>query len=72
MKRAWRTTWGGIASIVAATSRGQAISRTLNSAKEAGYQPRWQDVKAARAPEFDCWAAADQAGYCRCEEGLPK
>ena len=59
MKRAWKTTWCGVASIVAAATRGKAIARTLSSAEEAGYYPKWKDIRAVRAPEHDDWSHRD-------------
>ncbi len=70
MKRAWRTTWNGIVSIIAAETRGQAVSRTLNSACEAGWPAKFTAVKAVRAPEFDGWAEQDQSKTPWSEEHL--
>ena len=70
MKRAYRTTWQGIVSIVAAESVAQARSRTQASANEAGYWPQWIDIRVRRAPEYDGWAAVDATGHCWAEEQL--
>lgn len=70
MKRAYRTTWQGTVSIVAAESVAQAMSRTQASANEAGYGPRWVDIRVVRAPEYDGWAAVDATGYCWAEDQL--
>lgn len=72
MKRAYRTTWNGITSIVAAESRSQAQSRTMLSAANAGYHPYWNDIRIARAPEYDAWAAVDETMCCWDENNLPK
>jgi hypothetical protein len=72
MKRAWRTTWGGVTSIVAAETPAQAKAITHRSATDAGYGPVWNDIWAWRAPEHDGWAEVDATGVCWAEENLPK
>lgn len=72
MKRAYRTEWRGVVSIVSAETRGQAIHRTLRSARGAGYTPRWQAITARRAPEHDGWAEVDASEACWGEAYLPK
>ena len=73
MKRAYRTTWNGIVSIVAAESVSQARSRTQCSANDAGYGPvDWCEIAVVRAPEHDGWAAVDATGCCWGESYLPK
>ncbi len=72
MKRAYRTTFGGITSIVAAESRGKAIAATANAATDAGYRVSFPEVKATRAPEHDAWAALDTTWACWDETLLPR
>ena len=71
---AFRTTFLGITSIVAAETRGKAIASTLKSADSAGYDVRggWQKVRAVRAPEHDAWAEVDATGVPWDERLLPK
>ena len=70
MKRAYRTTWRGIVSIVAAESVAQARSRTQATANEFGYEPQLIDIRVQRAPEYDGWAAVDATGHCWAEDGM--
>lgn len=70
MKRAYRTTWNGFTSIVAAESVAQARSRTQATAEEAGYGPRWVDIRVVRATEYDGWAAVDESKHCWAEDQL--
>ena len=73
MKRAFRTTWNGTASIVAAVTPGQARAVTLRSIVDAGYKkPDWKEIKCVRAPEYDGWAAVDETRGCWNEEYVPK
>ena len=72
MKRAYRTTWNGITSIVAAESVSQAKYRTQISACNAGFGPKWTAIRATRAPEHDAWAAVDSSECCWDEANLPK
>lgn len=74
MKRAFRTSWGGVESIVAAETRGQAAAKTMAAAKEAGYRVgnSWKGLRVVRAPEHDAWAELDCTGVCWAEENLPK
>lgn len=72
MKRAWRTTACGIASIVAADTRAKAVEITYRSALDANFhRVKWTDVRAVRAPEHDAWAEADASGACWEENLLP-
>lgn len=70
MKRAYRTTWQGIVSIVAAESVAQARSRMQAGANEVDWYPAWVDIRVQRAPEFDGWAAVDATGHCWAEDHL--
>lgn len=72
MKRAYRTTWNGITSIVAADSVSQARAMTERQARSAGYQPGWIAIRVVRATEHDAWAAVDSSGRCWDESNLPK
>jgi hypothetical protein len=56
-RRAYLAEWDGVRSIVPAATRGQAIATVMRSATECGYKPEWQQVRAARAPQYDAWAA---------------
>ncbi len=72
MRRAWRTKAMGITSIVSAETRGGAISITVRSAHDAGYDSvKWTEVKAVRAPEHDAWAEVDETRRCWGERYLP-
>jgi hypothetical protein len=72
MKRAWRTFAMGVESIVAASSRGQAIARTLKSIDEAGYRGiTFKNIRAIRAPQHDRWAEVDASSHCWSEQYLP-
>jgi hypothetical protein len=70
MKRAYRTTWKGFTSIVAAESVAQARSRTKACANEVDWYPAWIDIRVRRAPEYDGWAAVDETGHCWAEDQL--
>lgn len=72
MKKAYRTTWGGIESIVAAVSVSKARYRTHVAANGAGYRIKWNEIRVARAPEHDAWAAVDETMCCWDENNLPK
>lgn len=72
MKKAYRTEWRGAVSIVSAETRGQAVCRTLQSASGAGYKPRWPEITAHRAPEWDAWAEVDASEAAWDEKYLPK
>ena len=50
---AWRTEAIGIASIVWSRSRAQARYATTRSARDAGWDVRFTQVRAHRAPSFD-------------------
>ena len=71
MKRAYRTTWGGVVSIVAAETVAQARQRTKVSAFGAGYKPKWTEIRVMRASEYDEWAEGDSSGVaCWAESDL--
>lgn len=72
MKRAYRTTWNGVTSIVAAESVSQARARTTASANEAGYGAKWIEIRVVRAPEHDAWAETTKTGHAWDERFLPK
>jgi len=72
MKRAWMTIALGIKSITATETRGQAIARTLRSARECGYQIQWTQIRARRRPEYDDWAEVDESKGLWDEALLPK
>lgn len=72
MKLAYRTTWSGIVSIVAAESRARARYATYQSAVSAGYCLSLLDIAVVRATEYDGWAAVDATGHCWAEENVPK
>lgn len=74
MKRAWRTRWGGIESIVAAETRGKAAAVTVRAALEvySKRQVKFAEVHVRRAPEHDAWAAVDATGCCWGEQYLPR
>lgn len=36
-----------------ATTRGKAIRKNFEAAREAGYEFMWYDFRATRAPEYD-------------------
>lgn len=73
MKRAYRTTWNGITSIVAAESASQArrIAKASGSRSWHGPVLLWVDIETVRAPEHDDWAAVDSTGRCWDESYLP-
>jgi len=66
VKKAFRTTWGGVTSVVAAESAAKARAVTVRAALEVytRKQVRFVDVKVRRAAEYDEWAAADTTGHC--------
>lgn len=66
MKKAHRCAWGGVVSIVAAETVAQARSTVVRAATDAGYKPKWIDVRVVRAPEYDVWAEAETK-TCPCE-----
>lgn len=70
MKRAYRTTWNGVTSIVAAESRARARYATYQSAVSAGYCLSLIDIRVVRAAEYDGWAAVDATGHCWAEDQL--
>jgi hypothetical protein len=70
--RAWKTVAMGTTCIVAAETRAKAIMRTIKSAHEAGYDLRWLEVRAVRAPQHDRWAKGDVADRCWDEQYLPR
>lgn len=73
MKRAYRVTWGGIVSIVAAETRGKAGARVMQSVREV-YDPRqatWNSLRVVRAPEHGAWAEVDVTLWPWHEESLP-
>lgn len=70
MKRAYRTTWSGMVSIVAAESVAQARRRVQVMAKDVGWNASWIDIRVVRAAEYDGWAAVDATGYCWAEDQL--
>jgi len=39
--------------ITMATTRGKAIRKNFEAAKDAGYEFKWNDFRATRAPEYD-------------------
>lgn len=51
--RAFRSTWGGVISIVFEVSEGKARNATLRGARSAGYRARLTEIKVRRAKEFD-------------------
>jgi hypothetical protein len=65
-KVAWRTTWGGITSVVAAGTAGKAKAVTVRAAREVypRKQVKFETVRAVRAPEYDGWAELDSTGRC--------
>ncbi len=69
-KKAYRVSWKGSEGIVAATSAGQARARMMGSGRDAGYKPRFIDIKATRAKQYDGWADQDQSQACWSEEHL--
>jgi len=71
MKKAWRVNLCGVDSIVAAETRGQAVQRTISSAREVGYKPKWTDARCVREPKHDGWAEVDASGGCWNESNLP-
>lgn len=71
INKAWRTKIGDIESIVAASTRAKAKSRTLFAAYDAGYDSvKWTDIRAVRAPIHDAWALTDRSRSCWSEEFL--
>lgn len=72
MKRAYRTTWNGIVSIVAAESERHACKRTRFYLAFASRETKDSDIRVVRAPEWDEWAASDTSGCCWNEANLPK
>jgi hypothetical protein len=48
--------------IVAARTKGMAISATVLAIHDAGYKPGFFEMRARRAPEFDSWAARQPPG----------
>lgn len=73
MKKAWRTNWGGMESIVSAETRGQAAARTMRAVEEVyGQKQSWKGLRVRRAPEYDAWAELDATGNCWDEACLPR
>jgi hypothetical protein len=68
MKLAYRAGWSGMFGIVAAESRAKAVYQTLQGAKDAGYSPKFTDIRAKRAPEYDEWASRQLRNGCFTEE----
>lgn len=64
MNRAFRTTWSGIESIVAAEDVSHAKLRTMCTARDAGYPAKWIEIRVRRAPEYDDWAKVTRSIYC--------
>jgi hypothetical protein len=62
--KAWRTKAMDVVSLVYAANRGQARAITVHDAAEAGYDVRYTDVHATRAPERDAPIAAFQRNKC--------
>lgn len=60
--KAWRVTWKGIVSIVVGVNSSAVRGKMVRHAKDVGYQPRFFDVRAVRAPEYDAWAATTRYG----------
>ena len=58
---AWRVRLMGESGITAATTRGKAMLRIFNQAREAGYRVKFTDCRATRAPEYDQWAEQDKS-----------
>jgi hypothetical protein len=72
VKKAWITEVHGIKSLVAAETRGHAVSRTMASANDAGYGVKFPDVKAKRDKRFDGWAQTDEARGVWCPDFIAK
>ena len=72
MKKAFKTTWEGIDSIVSAESASKARYRTFLSATDAGYRCKITQVRVVRAPKHDKWAELDNSYACWPETSLPK
>ena len=49
IRKAFRTTCCGLESIVSETTVARARAATFRSARDAGYRPKWLEVKARRA-----------------------
>lgn len=62
--KAYRTTLFGVRSLVSAKNRGKAMLTTVLSARDAGYQCKYTEVKAVRANERDSWACEKTSGKC--------
>lgn len=58
MKKGYKTTLCWITSIVAAESASKAKAITCRSAKEAGYQLDYREIRALRYPVADEWASS--------------
>lgn len=74
MRRAWRTTWGGIESIVSAETAGQARAKTFRAVLEVydRKQVKFSDIRVIRAKQHDEWAAVDSTNVAWDERYLPK
>lgn len=70
-KKAWLTEWKGLPCVVAAETRGKAVARTIRQAQEASWYPRFVDVTARRAPQWDRWAEQDTTGRAYAPEYMP-
>jgi len=62
--KGWRTTAMGVVSLVYCNTREQARAITVREANEAGYDVRYIDVHAVRAPDRDAPCAGFQRGMC--------
>jgi hypothetical protein len=64
--KAWRTELFGVVCLVAAETRGQALSATVRAAREAGYHEAdlWTRTRVTRAKHRDGWAQTAKARRC--------
>jgi hypothetical protein len=62
--RAYQVFWSDITSIVLAATPGQAKAAVLESAKSAGYRPRWNDIRCKRTRQYDVLVLARTMRQC--------
>jgi hypothetical protein len=74
VKKAWRTRWNGVDSIVAAETAAKAKHLTVIAAREAysRREVKFTDVLVRRAPKHDPWAELDSTGTLWDEQYLPR
>lgn len=62
-RRAFRTHWRDITSIVSAESPGKAKLAVMRAAREVGWESKWTEIVVRRAAELDGWAGRTERRY---------